>query len=285
MGLGSNLNKETTDTIHPMGGNRVIPINTEEDAYKESQLIGREKEKSEIIKLISDKGSQQLEVISVCGMGGLGKTTLVKDVYQSQELSAMFEKRACATIMHPFHLEELFSSLALQLDEMSYRNEVTDGDRMKLGAKPPLAASLEGKRYLIVLDDLSSTTEWDTVIEHFPITKTASRIIVTTRLENVAKHCSKKDNNIYMLKSLGEKDACALFTEKVFIAYHGNAMFFVCRFGVTFKAQYPLKHVSTCLIQEKKVNGVLLRKKLYAHQHTPSSLFLFSKKRCVYIAP
>lgn len=283
MGPGSNLNKETTDTIHPMGGNRVIPINTEEDAYKESQLIGREKEKSEIIKLISDKGSQQLEVISVCGMGGLGKTTLVKDVYQSQELSVMFEKRACATIMHPFHLEELFSSLAMQLDEMSYRNEeATDGDRMKLGAKPPLAGSLEGKRYLIVLDDLSSTIEWDSVIEHFPITKTASRIIVTTRLENVAKHCSKKDNNIYMLKSLGEKDARDLFTEKVFIACQCNAMFFVCRFGVTFKAQYPLKHVSICLIQEKKVNGVLLRKNCMptnTHHH-PSFFF---QRKSVYI--
>lgn len=221
MGLGSNLNKATTDNIHSIGGNRVIPINTEEVSYKESQLIGREKEKSEIIKLILDKDSQQLEVISVCGMGGLGKTTLVKDIYQSQELSAMFEKRACATIMHPLHLEELFSSLAMQLDEMSYRNEeATDGDRTKLEVKPSLTAGpLEGKRYLIVLDDLSSTTEWDSIIEHFPITETASRIIVTTRVEKVAKHCSKKDNNVYMLKSLGEKDAHDLFTEKVIIAY------------------------------------------------------------------
>ncbi|OEL24985.1 Disease resistance protein RPP13 [Dichanthelium oligosanthes] len=214
--LGASLNKETTGSIHSTGGKRFAPMDNAVVTYKESRLIGREKEKSEIIKLILGEGSQQREVISLCGMGGLGKTTLVKDVYQSQELSAMFEKRACATIKHPFHLEELISSLAMQLDEMSYRNEVTDVDRTKLGVKTSFAGSLEGKKYLIVLDDLSSTTEWDAIIERFPITETASRIIVTTRVESVAKHCSKKYQNIYMLKSLRDKDARDLFTEKVF---------------------------------------------------------------------
>ena len=76
-------------------------------AFKESQLIGRENEKLEVIKKISDKHSQEFEVISIYGMGVLGKTTLVKHVYQSQELSRMF-----VTIKHPFNHSELLSSLA-----------------------------------------------------------------------------------------------------------------------------------------------------------------------------
>jgi hypothetical protein len=75
-------------------------------ALKESHLIGREKEKAEIIKLITIEDSQ-LEVISVYGMGGLGKITLVKDVYKDEKLSGKFEKRACATIMRPFNAKEL----------------------------------------------------------------------------------------------------------------------------------------------------------------------------------
>ncbi|KAF8749904.1 hypothetical protein HU200_012530 [Digitaria exilis] len=158
-------------------------------------------------------------------MGGIGKTTLVKDIYQSQELSAMFEKRSCATIKHPFDLVELIGSLAVQLDEMSYRNkDMADVDRMKLGVKSSLAGLLAGKKYLIVLDDLSSTTEWDSIIKHFPIDETASRIIVTTRVESIGKYCSEKDGNIYMLKSLGDRDARDLFTKKVFIAYQCNVM-------------------------------------------------------------
>jgi ABC-type polar amino acid transport system ATPase subunit len=82
-------------------------------ALKESQLIGRETEKAEIIKRITTEDSQ-LEVICVWGMGGLGKTTLVRDVYQDEKLSGKFEKRACATIMRPFNVNELLQNLALQ---------------------------------------------------------------------------------------------------------------------------------------------------------------------------
>ena len=171
-------------------------------AFKESQLIGRENDKLEIIKKISDKHSQEFEVISIYGMGGLGKTTLVKHVYQSQELSAMFEKRACITIKRPFNQSELLNSLATQL-----------GDKEGNGDK--LANLLQGKCYLIVLDDISSTAEWDAIVNYFPTAVTRSRIIVTTREENIAKHCSRKDINIYKLKLLEYKDAYDLFTEKV----------------------------------------------------------------------
>jgi hypothetical protein len=81
-----------------------------------------------------------------------------------------------------------------------------------------LANYLEGNKYLIVLDDLSSITEWDTITHLFPTSVTKSRIIVTTRQENVAKHCSKEDKNIYKLEILGDRDAHSLFTEKV--RYH-----------------------------------------------------------------
>ncbi|CAM0146937.1 unnamed protein product [Urochloa decumbens] len=198
--------------------------------FKESQLIGREKEKADIIRLITNEDNQKLEVISVWGMGGLGKTALVRDVYQSQELIGKFEKRACVSIMRPFNPDDLLQSLAVQIDEkksekkedemVSEKNE--DGTveaKKKQGGekknKPPLAG-LQGKKYLIVLDDLLFSTEWDAIKLHFPATDTTSRIIITTRVEKIAKHCSEKQHNVYKLKSLRHKDAQDLFLEKVF---------------------------------------------------------------------
>ncbi|CAN6321315.1 unnamed protein product [Urochloa humidicola] len=204
---GSSSNAATTSNNNSVDRKNLTRIESMVSAFKESQLIGRENEKADIIKLISNEDSKQLEVISVYGMGGLGKTTLAKDVYQSLELSGTFQKRACLTITRPFNPEEILRSLAMQLDTENLGNTWTGQS---------LAGLFEGNRYLLVLDDLSSTTEWDTIIQHFPTTETASRIIVTTRVEKIAKHCSKNLENIYKLKALGYKDSCDLFTEKVF---------------------------------------------------------------------
>ncbi|KAF7040705.1 hypothetical protein CFC21_050591 [Triticum aestivum] len=167
---------------------------------EESRLIGRGNEKEEIIKLISNKDLRQFHVISLWGMGGIGKTTLVKDIYQSQENSSMFDKRACVTVMRPFNLAMLLESLIMQFRD----NNEAD-----------LRTCLEGKRYLLVVDDLWSIVEWDAIKPYLPETG-ASCIIVTTREENIAKHCSKDETNIYKLKHLGPADACTLFTKKVF---------------------------------------------------------------------
>lgn len=171
-------------------------------ALKESRLIGRDNERSDIMKLIANEDSQQREVICVWGMGGRGKTTLIKDVYQSQEFIDKFEKRACVTIMRPFNHEDVLSDIAKQF---GYK-DATD-----------LVAHLDMKKYLIVLDDLSSSAEWDAIIAYFPGMETPSRIVITTRIKDIAKHCSKisKHENIYELLTLGQKDAYDLFMNKV----------------------------------------------------------------------
>ena len=172
-------------------------------ACKESQLIGREIEKAEIINIVTSEDSQ-LEVICVWGMGGLGKTTLVRDVYQDEELSGKFEKHACATIMRPFNVNELLQKIASQF---GYK-DVSEMD-----------TKLRGKKYLIVLDDLSSNAEWDAIIPYFPAADTSSRIIVTTRVKDIATHCSTKKEKIYDLQGLEGKYALDLFIEKVWIMY------------------------------------------------------------------
>ncbi|XBJ13701.1 hypothetical protein VPH35_005830 [Triticum aestivum] len=196
------------------------------NALEESHLIGREKEKYEIIKLISNQATQEYQVISVWGMGGLGKTTLVKDIYENQELGSTFEKRACVTVMRPFNLEVLLRSLIMQLDrESSDKKDVVSlmGKRRNTLLLMPLIALikemeslLEGKRCLIVLDDVSSTAEWNMIVPNFHGMEHTSRIVVTTREENIAKLCSQRQENIYMLKDLEHKDARDLFTKKVF---------------------------------------------------------------------
>jgi ribosomal protein S24E len=121
---------------------------------EESQIICRENEKSDMIKLVSNQFSEEVLVISVWGMGGLGKTTLIKDVYRSQNLIDMFEKHGFVTVLRPFNLNELLKSLIMQLNvATSEKNGSTDALIQEL------AKHLEGKKCLIVVDDLSTTAE------------------------------------------------------------------------------------------------------------------------------
>uniref|UniRef100_A0A453QNZ0 Disease resistance protein RPP13 n=1 Tax=Aegilops tauschii subsp. strangulata TaxID=200361 RepID=A0A453QNZ0_AEGTS len=193
-------------------------------ALEESQVVGRETETTDILQLILDAPREEFRVISVWGMGGLGKTALVKDIYQSQELGSAFKKRACVTVMEPFNHEELLERLVTQLVvETSEEN----GAMYSLGSekktlawslkelKAELERLLKEKRYLIVFDDLSSTTEWDLISGSLPQTENASRIIVTTREVSIANYCSKKQENVYRLKSLNKEHALGLFTKKV----------------------------------------------------------------------
>ncbi|CAN6372609.1 unnamed protein product [Urochloa humidicola] len=159
-------------------------------------------------------------------MGGLGKTTLVNGVYYSPKLSDKFDKRVFVTIMRPFDPAEHLRRLIVGVHEGSSTkeelmvNSVNNKRISSMGVEDltkEVAKILETMSCLIVLDDLSSTTEWDLLIPKLPQMK-ASRIIVTTREENIAKHCtgSGKHGTVHNLKVLEPKDALHLFNKKVF---------------------------------------------------------------------
>jgi predicted AAA+ superfamily ATPase len=200
-------------------------IRTGIGSLEESQLIGREKEISKIVGLMLNKASQQSQVISIWGMGGLGKTTLINGVYQSPKLSDMFEKRAFVTITRPFNPADLLRSLVGRLQEESSKKEELLNNRTSkteslamMGFEAltkELKRLLEMKSCLIVLDDLSSFEEWDHIVRGFSWMEKTTQIIVTTREESIAKHCSGKYGIVHNLEVLKEDDALKLFSLKV----------------------------------------------------------------------
>ncbi|KAF7082197.1 hypothetical protein CFC21_086077 [Triticum aestivum] len=191
-------------------------------ALADELLCGRETEKSILIKLIGQPDHNHgRKVISVWGMGGLGKTTLVRSIYRNQELGGW--KRAWATALRPFNPEVLLRNLALQLQNTIQedpagatstglqKKSITVMNLQEL--KQELARLLTVKKCLIVLDDISSTFEWELVKQCLD---NAERIIVTTREKNIAKYCSREDMNMYSLQVLKYDVALDLFIKKVF---------------------------------------------------------------------
>ncbi|KAF7087270.1 hypothetical protein CFC21_090466 [Triticum aestivum] len=213
---------------------RLARTNTMAGVLEEFQLIGREKEKLDIIKLIGEQAStQQFQVIGVWGMGGLGKTTLIKDIYQNHGVTGMFERHAFVTVLRPFKLHSLIYQLVATKSIQDFAGD-TKKDIASMGVEElngVLGMLSEGKKCLIVLDDFSSTTEWDKMV---PSLLSMNVIVITTRREDIAKHCckklecmqrpaqspsfseSKQKECIYLPSGLRDEDACDVFIKKVF---------------------------------------------------------------------
>ncbi|PNT72037.1 hypothetical protein BRADI_2g38791v3 [Brachypodium distachyon] len=145
----------------------------------EARLADLEKEKSEmdLHQLITSE-EEELRVIAVWGTSGdLGKTSAIQQVYDEPNVFRNFGFHAWVRLSHPFNPKEFIYSI----------------------------------RCLIVLDDISSTAEWDLVENCL---KNARRVIVTTREKNIAKHCSSEYKNMYSLEGLKDDDALELFKRK-----------------------------------------------------------------------
>jgi uncharacterized protein YerC len=188
-------------------------------ALDDDVLVGRKTEKSKVIDLIGQPTDMQgCKVISVWGMGGLGKTTLIRSIYRSQQLGDW--KRAWVTVLRPFNPEVLIRTIVLQLltDDPTAETEIKQ-ERKNLATMrlddltKKLIKLLEKHECLIVLDDLSSTEEWNLIQDRLA---KAKRIIVTTRENSVAKHCSG-DMNTHQLQVLQQEEAHALFGKKVLL--------------------------------------------------------------------
>ncbi|KAF8712599.1 hypothetical protein HU200_028353 [Digitaria exilis] len=165
--------------------------------YKETaSLVGIDTPKKEVIKLLRDEG-QQLIVVPIIGFGGLGKTTLANEVYR--EIGGQFNCKAFVAASQKPNITTLLNSLLSQfnLNPPSHAHEAQDLINM-------LRAYLQDKRYFIVVDDLWDKRAWNVIKCAFPQNNQRSRIIITSRVEDVARACCSDHGCIHNMKPLIE---------------------------------------------------------------------------------
>ncbi|XP_031108652.1 putative late blight resistance protein homolog R1B-17, partial [Ipomoea triloba] len=150
--------------------------------------------------------SKQLQV--VVGMGGIGKTTLIKKVYEDAAIVSYFDVRAWATVSQQHNLREMLIGLL--------GSDVTNGvDNNHLANQ--LRQKLMGQKYLIVMDDIWETEAWDDIHRCFPEDFNGSRILLTTRLKQIADYSAGSgNNNLHYMQFLNPHESWSLFYKKVF---------------------------------------------------------------------
>ncbi|GMY18833.1 putative late blight resistance protein homolog R1B-16 [Fagus crenata] len=85
-------------------------------------------------------------------------------------------------------------------------------DELKKG----LSRCLQGRRYLLVLDDIWDNKVWDEVNTAFPDKSKGSRVLITSRNKEVAVHAASPHIRPHELPFLNEEESWELFSKKVF---------------------------------------------------------------------
>ncbi|XP_034690528.1 disease resistance protein RPM1-like [Vitis riparia] len=183
----------------------------------ETEIVGIEPLRNELISRLVE-GNPKRTVISVVGMGGLGKTTFAKKVYDNQRVVGHFDCHAWVTVSQSFKMEELLRNMTKKF----YQGRKEAGpegidtiDEMSLIAL--IRQYLQDKRYVVVFDDVWKLDFWGFIKYVLPENGKGSRIIITTRNDEVASSCKESSfDYIHKLQPLSPKSSWELFCKKTF---------------------------------------------------------------------
>ncbi|XP_062163797.1 disease resistance RPP8-like protein 3 [Alnus glutinosa] len=179
---------------------------------EESDIIGFREDKRKLMSRLTDTFYRRLDVISILGEVGSGKTTLARQIYDSSEIEGHFN--CCAWVSASNNLTDVFRSILEQIDNSTVDKEST---REKLVKK--LRENLEKKRYLVVLDDVQTRDALKNLRDALPKETNCSRVMLTTSKEGVARIADPM-RLPYQLKPLKDEDAWDLFLKKVRLPDH-----------------------------------------------------------------
>ncbi|KAL8499368.1 hypothetical protein ACS0TY_022370 [Phlomoides rotata] len=184
-----------------------LPFHDKRNTEVNYLTVGFEDKTEEILYQLVGGGTESLQVISILGMPGLGKTTLANKLYNHPSVSCRFDKLSWCVVSQTYETQSILANILSHIN-----SEV--GKYSILEMKERIHKTLKGRRYLIVLDDVWDSNVLDELLTCFPDDRNGSRVLLTSRNKDVAP--PPPNSIIHELPFLSDEQCWKLLEKKVF---------------------------------------------------------------------
>ncbi|KAA0058610.1 putative disease resistance protein RGA1 isoform X2 [Cucumis melo var. makuwa] len=180
----------------------------------EGEVIGRDEDRKSIMDFLFNTNNiikDNVEVVSIVGMGGLGKTALAQAVYNDRKINNHFKLKMWVCISEEFDIKVIVEKILESITKTKQESLQLDILQSMLQEK------IDGKKYLLVMDDVwnGDHEKWIGLKRFLMGGARGSKILVTTRNLQVAQ--ASDTVWFHHLKELDKDNSWALFRKMAFL--------------------------------------------------------------------
>ncbi|CAF2040668.1 unnamed protein product [Brassica napus] len=150
------------------------------------------------------------QVVSITGMGGIGKTTLARQVFNHEKIKSHFSRLAWVCVSQKLTRKYVWQTILRKLMPGHREAEMTEDELQE-----KINQFLETQKALIVLDDIWTQEDWNIIKPMFP-RKRGWKVLLTSRNEAVTTGILQKDLTCFKVDCLTPQESWTLFRRIAF---------------------------------------------------------------------